>query len=77
MHAKGQGGGSPVAFVEFQDVRCAGHAKAALHGTFLLSSDRGAIRVEYAKAKMAEVKYFSLLFSSFLLFSKQTSSVHL
>ncbi|EEB15303.1 conserved hypothetical protein [Pediculus humanus corporis] len=54
MHAKGQGGGSPVAFVEFQDVRCAGHAKAALHGTFLLSSDRGAIRVEYAKAKMAE-----------------------
>ncbi|KAK6639384.1 hypothetical protein RUM43_007657 [Polyplax serrata] len=54
MHAKGQGG-SPVAFAEFQDVRCAGHAKAALHGSFLLSSDRGAIRVEYAKAKMAEV----------------------
>lgn len=44
-----------MAFAEFHDVRYAGHAKAALHGSFLLSSDRGAIRVEYAKAKMAEV----------------------
>lgn len=52
MHLKG---GSPVAFVEFQDVRCAGHAMAALLGTYLHSSDRGAMRIEYAKSKMAEV----------------------
>ncbi|XP_049857466.1 protein couch potato-like [Schistocerca serialis cubense] len=51
MHTKG---GSPVAFVEFQDVRCAAQAMANLQGSFLLSSDRGAIRIEYAKSKMAE-----------------------
>lgn len=50
MHSKG---GSPVAFVEYQDVRYAAHVMAALQGSFLLSSDRGAIRIEYAKTKMA------------------------
>lgn len=50
MHGKG---GSPVAFMEYQDVRHASQALAALQGTFLLSSDRGAIRIEYAKSKMA------------------------
>jgi hypothetical protein len=43
----------PVAFVEFRDVHCAGHAMQLLQGKFLLSSDRGAIRIEYAKSKMA------------------------
>ncbi|KAJ9600752.1 hypothetical protein L9F63_001107, partial [Diploptera punctata] len=52
MHTKG---GSPVAFVEYQDVRFAAQAMATLQGSFLLSSDRGAIRIEYAKSKMAEV----------------------
>ncbi|XP_056646726.1 protein couch potato [Diorhabda sublineata] len=50
MHTKG---GSPVAFMEYQDVRCAAHVMAALQGSFLLSSDRGPIRIEYAKSKMA------------------------
>lgn len=53
MHSKGtQQGSVPVAFVEFKDAACAGSAMSALQGTFLLSSDRGAIRIEYAKSKM-------------------------
>ncbi|PNF20005.1 hypothetical protein B7P43_G08649, partial [Cryptotermes secundus] len=55
MHTKG---GSPVAFVEYQDVRFAAQAMTTLQGSFLLSSDRGAIRIEYAKSKMAEVGCF-------------------
>jgi hypothetical protein len=55
MHTKG---GSPVAFIEYQDVRFAAHAMTTLQGSFLLSSDRGAIRIEYAKSKMAEVGCF-------------------
>lgn len=43
----------PVAFVEFRDVHCAGQAMQMLQGKYLLSSDRGAIRIEYAKSKMA------------------------
>lgn len=54
MHTKG---GSPVAFVEYQDVRYAAHAMATLQGSLLRSSDRGAIRIEYAKSKMAEVGF--------------------
>lgn len=45
--------GAPVAFVEFKDAGCAGSAMYTLQGTFLLSSDRGPIRIEYAKSKMA------------------------
>ncbi|KAL5020402.1 hypothetical protein ScPMuIL_003294 [Solemya velum] len=52
MHNKG---GSPVAFVEFQDVRQACEAMNRLQGFVLLSSDRGGIRIEYAKNKMGEV----------------------
>lgn len=52
MHNKG---GSPVAFVEFQDVRQAAEAMGRLQGFVLLSSDRGGIRIEYAKNKMGEV----------------------
>lgn len=55
MHTKG---GSPVAFIEYQDVRFAAQAMTTLQGSFLLSSDRGAIRIEYAKSKMAEVGFF-------------------
>lgn len=40
----------PVAFVEFSDVQSAGRAMQMLQGKFLLSSDRGAIRIEYAKS---------------------------
>jgi len=36
-------------------VRCATQAMAALQGSFLRYSDRGGIRIEYAKTKMAEV----------------------
>ncbi|KAJ8311549.1 hypothetical protein KUTeg_010904 [Tegillarca granosa] len=52
MHNKG---GSPVAFVEFQDVRQAMEAMNRLQGFVLLSSDRGGIRIEFAKNKMGEV----------------------
>lgn len=44
---------APVAFVEFKDAECAGQAMSLLQGTFLLSSDRGPIRIEFAKSKMA------------------------
>ncbi|XP_022238525.1 protein couch potato-like isoform X2 [Limulus polyphemus] len=52
MHNKG---GAPVAFVEYQDVRLAAHAMNAFQGYVLFSSDRGGIRIEYAKNKMGEV----------------------
>ncbi|XP_076081377.1 uncharacterized protein LOC143052272 isoform X3 [Mytilus galloprovincialis] len=52
MHNKG---GSPVAFVEFQDLKQATEALNRLQGFVLLSSDRGGIRIEYAKNKMGEV----------------------
>lgn len=47
--------GSPVAFVEYADVRQAAQALNSLQGFVLLSSDRGGIRIEYAKNKMGEV----------------------
>ncbi|RWS31799.1 protein couch potato-like protein [Leptotrombidium deliense] len=52
MHNKG---GTPVAFVEYSDVRFATHAMSALQGYVLFSSDRGGMRIEYAKNKMGEV----------------------
>jgi len=58
MHAKG---GSPVAFVEYGDLKCASQVMAALQGSFLISSDRGAMRIEYAKTKMAEVKLINIV----------------
>ncbi|CRL06033.1 CLUMA_CG019095, isoform B [Clunio marinus] len=48
----------PVAFVEFRDVHCAGQAMQLLQGKYLLSSDRGAIRIEYAKSKVAANEQF-------------------
>lgn len=38
-----------------QDVRLATHAMNALQGYVLFSSDRGGMRIEYAKNKMGEV----------------------
>ncbi|XP_071514034.1 uncharacterized protein cpo isoform X2 [Panulirus ornatus] len=51
MHTKGD---TPVAFVEFSDVRFASAALTSLQGFVLVSSDRGGIRIEYAKSKMGE-----------------------
>jgi hypothetical protein len=48
----------PVAFVEFRDVQSAGQAMQLLQGKYLLSSDRGAIRIEFAKSKMAANEHF-------------------
>lgn len=66
------GAGAPVAFVEFKNGECAASAMGTLQGAYLLSSDRGPIRIEYAKSKMAiiggdphpfrEVKAIPLLF---------------
>lgn len=39
-----------------QDVRQAFQAMSSLQGFSLLSSDRGGIRIEYAKHKMGEVR---------------------
>lgn len=47
------GNNVPVAFVEFKNAACAASAMATLQGRYLLSSDRGAIRIEFAKSKMA------------------------
>lgn len=47
------GNNIPVAFVEFNNAAFAGSAMMALQGKYLLSSDRGAIRIEFAKSKMA------------------------
>uniref|UniRef100_A0A1I7YRJ6 RRM domain-containing protein n=1 Tax=Steinernema glaseri TaxID=37863 RepID=A0A1I7YRJ6_9BILA len=52
MHNKG---GSSVAFVEFQDIRQATQALVALQGAQLSSSERGGLRIEYAKNKMGDV----------------------
>lgn len=47
--------GQPVAFVEFQDIRCSTQALSALQNSkHLPAVDRGGMRVEYAKAKMGQ-----------------------
>lgn len=50
----------PVAFVEFSDVQSAGRAMQMLQGKYLLSSDRGAMHIEYAKSSAS----FSYPFNS-------------
>jgi hypothetical protein len=73
MHAKG---GSPVAFVEYGDLKCASQAMAALQGSFLISSDRGSMRIEYAKTKMAEVKQsYKIDFKHYILFESVSNVV--
>ncbi|KAH7279265.1 hypothetical protein KP509_37G012600 [Ceratopteris richardii] len=45
-------GGLPVAFVDFQDEACSTQALTQLQNYVLPSSDRGGMRLEYAKARM-------------------------
>uniref|UniRef100_A0A0D6R7A0 RRM domain-containing protein n=1 Tax=Araucaria cunninghamii TaxID=56994 RepID=A0A0D6R7A0_ARACU len=45
-------GGLPVAFVDFQDTACSTQALSQLQNMILYSSDRGGMRVEYAKSRM-------------------------
>lgn len=52
MHTKG---GSSVAFVEYSDIRQATQAMNSLQGFQITSSDRGGMRIEYAKNKMGDV----------------------
>ncbi|XP_038046861.1 cell wall integrity protein scw1-like isoform X2 [Patiria miniata] len=47
-------GGAPCCFVEFQNISCATQALTHLQGVLLPSSDRGGLRVEFAKANMGE-----------------------
>lgn len=55
-------GATPVAFVEYRDVGGATQVMAQLQGSFLLSSDRGPIRIEYARSKMAMAAEVGSLF---------------
>ncbi|CAI4223138.1 unnamed protein product [Auanema sp. JU1783] len=52
MHSKN---GSSVAFVEYSDLRHASHAMLSLQGFQVSSADRGGLRIEYARNKMADV----------------------
>lgn len=55
MHTKG---GSPIAFIEYQDVRQATIALNNLQGFQLSSLDRGnGIRIEFARTKMGDVSH--------------------
>ncbi|VDO99900.1 unnamed protein product [Soboliphyme baturini] len=81
MHNKN---GSPVAFIEYfvshfdslsmsKDLCQATQAMTTLQGFVLLSSDRGGIRIEYAKHKMGEVRLYMRVFfglSKFTLAAK-------
>lgn len=52
MHTKG---GSSVAFVEYSDIRQATQAMTSLQGFQISSSERGGMRIEFAKNKMGDV----------------------
>ncbi|KHN79111.1 Protein couch potato [Toxocara canis] len=52
MHTKG---GTSVAFVEYSDIRQATQAMTSLQGFQISSSERGGMRIEYAKNKMGDV----------------------
>ncbi|CAJ0930008.1 unnamed protein product, partial [Mesorhabditis belari] len=52
LHAKG---GSAVAFVEYNDIRAATQAMMHLNGVTVPSNDRGGMRIEYARNKMADL----------------------
>ncbi|KAJ3709026.1 hypothetical protein LUZ61_012731 [Rhynchospora tenuis] len=45
-------GGMPVAFADFQDIESSTEALNGLQGTYLPSSDRGVVHIEYARSKM-------------------------
>ncbi|KHJ44336.1 hypothetical protein D918_05347 [Trichuris suis] len=48
--------GYPIAFAEYATVNEATHAMNALQGFVLLSSDRGPLRIEYARSRMPETQ---------------------
>jgi len=45
---------SVMCFAEFQNVQCSTHAMNSLQGVTLQSSDKGGIRIEYARNRMGE-----------------------
>ncbi|PSS07359.1 RNA-binding protein with multiple splicing 2 like [Actinidia chinensis var. chinensis] len=45
-------GGMPVAFADFEEIEQATKAMEALQGSWLQSSDRGGMHIEYARSKM-------------------------
>ena len=49
---KGGNGRPPVAWVQYENHQLSGQAMATFNGTMLNSSDRGAIRIEFAKSEM-------------------------
>lgn len=49
MSFKTKAGGSPMCFVEFEDIKNATHAMHALYGTMLSNSIKGGIRISYSK----------------------------
>ncbi|XP_036335915.1 rho GTPase-activating protein gacU [Rhagoletis pomonella] len=51
-NSSGSNASHPVAFIEFKDTVSAATAMQQLQGKYLLSSDRGSIRIEFAKTKM-------------------------
>ncbi|CAJ0585254.1 unnamed protein product, partial [Mesorhabditis spiculigera] len=52
LHAKGS---SAVAFVEYSDIRSATQAMLNLNGHSVSSNERGSMRIEYARNKMADL----------------------
>nr|6DG0_A Chain A, Mec-8 protein [Caenorhabditis elegans]6DG0_B Chain B, Mec-8 protein [Caenorhabditis elegans] len=47
--------GSAVAFVEYSDLQKATQAMISLQGFQITANDRGGLRIEYARNKMADV----------------------
>lgn len=54
-------GGMPVAFVDFEDVASSAEALKQLQDTWLPSSDRGGLHLEYAKSRMRYPRQDKLL----------------
>ncbi|KAJ8774279.1 hypothetical protein K2173_009710 [Erythroxylum novogranatense] len=50
-------GGMPVAFADFEETQQATNVRDILQGTFLPSSDRGGMHIEYARSKMRKHKH--------------------
>lgn len=48
-------GGSSIAFVEYADIRQATQAMTSLQGFQISGSDRGGMRIEFAKNKMSDI----------------------
>ncbi|XP_070546412.1 RNA-binding protein, mRNA-processing factor 2a-like isoform X2 [Ptychodera flava] len=49
-------GGAPCCFVEFQSIVFANQALSQLQGYVMLSSDRGGLRIEFARNKMGDTQ---------------------